>query len=302
MKIALRGTGSESLVRTLEETGAAHLVGGTHNGLFFDAEWPSQTLDEFLYVASRYGSFDLNPWMTFTRGDIEAAQFLRVRPRKVVEDNDNDYDTTRSHIDALPWIGDGPMFRCRIPERVYLSRIRLNSDQLAVVGQWTAEFVVPDAVRKLIEGAGLLGADFRPVFDTRSGTQHDGYWHLYSNHLLDTRIIDLATRKIESRHVEEQGYDALGCFCYETAALEKALDFNRTGEGNVSFEFPEWVVSARVRELFAANRLKGWAFEPALEPATAAWEEYQQLWRSFRDMLAACDKHTIRGQQWPAVS
>ncbi len=298
MKISLRGMGSNRLIRKLEKKGLASLVGGTHTDLFFDAAWPSEDLDEFLRKAARYGSFDLNPWMSFTPAEVKRARFLHIRPRKTIEDSNADYEKMQSHVDGLPWIGDDPTYRCKLPEEISLSRrISLKPNQVASVGQWTVEYVIPHAVRKLFEEAGFNGAEYRPVANTRTGDAHEGYWHLFCTHLLPPRVIDIGTQKIESSYPEEQGYDVMGCFCYEPESLDSALDFNRTGEANVGFQFPEWIVSAEVRDVFAANKLKGWAFEPVLETGTDEYDRYTQLWSSLYELLAACSKHTVRGQR-----
>jgi hypothetical protein len=296
VKIALRGMGSGHLIRRLEGSGLMDLVGGSHDDLFFDATWPSDELARFLRSTARLGSFDLNPWMRFTRADISRARFLRLRTRKVIEDSSTDYARMRAHMDGLPWIGDDPMYRCRIPERVSLTRIRLKPNQIASVGQWTAEFIVPNAVRRIFEKEEFTGAAFRSVTDTRTEAPFDAVAHLYSNHVLAPRIIDVASRKIVSAVPEERGYDALGCFCYEPDVLQDALDFNRTGEGNVGFEFPDWVVSARVRDVYVVNKLKGWAFEPVLEPASETYDDYTALWHSLYELLSDCRSHTLRGQ------
>jgi len=296
MKISLRGSGSRTLVRKLEKSGATDLVGGIHNDLFFDSFWPNRHLDDFLRVAAKLGSFDLNPWMEFSRAEIEQANFLRLRPRKVVEDSAADFERMRSDTDDLPWIGNDPKHRFRLPNRLFLSKIRLKPNQVAVVGQWTAEYVVPRGVRTLFENARFSGIEFRPIFHPRTDAPFDEYFHLYSNHMLGFREIDIASPEILSPLPDEQGYDPMGCFCYTNPALEDALDFNRTGEPDVGFQFPEWVVRSSVRAMFQEHKLKGWAFEPVLELGSKSYEEYNELWSSLYRVLAECMKHTVRGR------
>ncbi len=302
MKIALRGSGSRHLLRKLEKSGVTELVGGIRHELFFDSDWPNERLDEFLRIAARSGVIDLNPWMTFTRADLEDAKFFRLRPRKVVEDTAADYNRLRDHTNGLPWSGDDPYHRCRLPQRLWLSKIRLPPNQVAVVGQWTAEYVVPQAVRRIFEDAGLSGVEFRPITHTRTGASHDGFFHLYGGRFLGPRTADIATREIYSPDPAERGREALGCFCYDANALVGALDFNRTAEADVGFEFPEWVVSPRVRQLFEARLLKGWAFEPVLSTGSRRHRDYEALWASLYRLLADCGKHTIRGEEPPPAA
>ncbi len=301
MKIALRGMGSRELLDEMEESGASELVGGIHNGLFFDSFWPNSRLDDFLREAASRGSLDLNPWMEFDRKEIEQSDFLRVRSRKVVSDSPADYERMRADVDRLPWIGDDPKRRFRLPDRLSLSKIRLKPNQIAGVGQWTSEYVIPRGVRMLSEDARFSGIEFRPIFETRTGAPFDEYFQLYSDQILGFRELDVASPEVRSPHPEEQGYDALGCLCYDTKTLEEALDFNRTGEHLVSFEFPDWIVRSSVRDWFRKHKLRGWAFEPVLELGTRSYEEYFELWSSLYRLLDECGGHTIRCQRLGAT-
>lgn len=287
-------------MRKLRRSGLAEAVGGFHNDLFFDACWPDERLAGFLRAAAARGTFDLNPWMTFTAADVSAADFLRPRPRKVVADTTADFERMRSEFDELPWVGSDPKRRFRLPTRLSLSKISLRPNQVGAVGQWTAEYVVPSLVRNLIEDAGLSGIEFRPVYHTRTGRPYDHYFHLYSGHTLGDRILDIASPEIPSSRDDEQGYDAMGCYCYDGETLAQAQDFNRSGERNVSFEFPDWIVRAPVRQLFAEHGLKGWAFEPVLLRGSPAGETYNDLWSSFYELLAECKAHTVRNRAIPS--
>ena len=302
MKIAVRGSASRRLIKKLERSGAMELVGGAHNDLFFDAKWPSADLDECLRGAARHGAIDLNPWMEFTGAEINTADLLHVRPRKVVEDSNTDYERMRDQWDELPWIGDNPQYRCKLPDQVFLTRIPLKPNQVAVVGQWTAEYLVPRAIRDIFERAGLTGAEFRTVTKTKTGEPIPDFFHLYSDRLLPPRRLDPGTRRIHSPDPAEQGFDVMGAFCYDAEALAGATDFNRTGEANVGFQFPELIVSRAVRELFAEHLLKGWAFAPVLDIESRLYTDYASLWQSLYELLLDCRKHTVRGQQVEPVS
>lgn len=285
-------------MRKLEKSGASQRVGGVHGDLFFDSAWPSDDLAEFLREAARRrGSIDINPWMEFSKAELGEHQFLRLYPRKVVKESNADYERMYDDFEQLPWVGDDTRFRFRIPERLYLSKIPLKPNQVAVVGEWTEEFVVPKGVRQLLEGAGFSGIEFRPIFHTRTNAVYDDFFHLYSSHILGRCELDIASLEIDSRRPEEQGYDALGCLCYDPATLDTALDFNRTGERHRGFQFPDWIVKASVREQFVAQKLKGWAFEPVLLLGSESYEEYHELWASFYRLLAECKRHTIRYQK-----
>ncbi len=64
----------------------------------------------------------------------------------------------------------------------------------------------------------------------------------------------------------------------------------------MGFEFPEWIVSDKVRDLFREHMLKGWVFQPVLELGTEVYKEYVNLWSSFFKLVADCGKHQVRGE------
>lgn len=288
--------GDRHLMQQLERTGHAELVGGVHNALFFDSFWPSPDLDAVLHAAARWGSVDLNPSMEFDPEEIGRAEFLRIRCRKVVPDSRADFTRMRADLNELPWIGDDPKRRFRLPNRLWLSKIRLKPNEVGGVGQWTAEYVIAKGVRSSFEQARLSGFGTRPVFDTRTGQPFDAYVQLYVDHILGPRVLDLASPESSSTLAEEQGYDAMGCLCYDSDTLREALAFNRTGERLTSFEFPDWVVRASVRDCFRSHGLRGWAFEPVLVVGSASYAAYDELWRSFHHVVRDCNAHTIRGR------
>jgi hypothetical protein len=282
------------------------LVDGKRSEISVDFPWPDQRSDEFLRRAAKMIGFDLNPWMVFSKQEVSAARFLRLRCRKVVPDSTADFERTRQEIDALPWVGEDPLRRFRLPNRLFLSRISLRPNQIAAVGQWSAEYVAAAGICAGFLEDGLSGVAAMPVYHTKSGRQFDGYVQLCSESILPPRIIDTASLAIGSTRLprstlsltsDEKGYHAWGCLCYSAESLARAKDFNRTGERMVSFEFPEWIVTRRVRERYEARLLKGWAFEPVPEQGTEAFHVHEQLWRSFFALLEECTVHTIQGER-----
>ena len=305
MKIAIRGMGSADLLNKLEESGASMLVGGIHNELFFDSHWPNSDLADFLRKGATHGPIDLNPWMEFSRKEIDESDFLRIRCRKIISESQTDFERTRADVDSLDWIGEDPKRRFRLPRRIFLSKIQLKPNQIGGVGDWSAEYIVPRGVRSVFEQEGLSGFKCLPVFNTRTGDVIGEYFQIYSDYTLAPRHLDLASPETYSSHREEQGYDALGCLCYESSSLDSTLDFNRTGEDLVSFEFPDWVVRSSVRDCVRQHKLKGWAFEPVLTVGSERYHAYCELWRSLYTVLNDCGEHTIRGQKpWrsPGIS
>jgi hypothetical protein len=304
MQITVRALAAASAFQSLERAGLMVLVDGRRSDISVDLPWPDQRADEFLRrAAASMIEFDLNPWMVFSKQEISAARFLRLRCRKVVSDSTTDFERTRQEIDGLPWVGEDPDRRFRVPNRLFLSRLDLRPNQIAGVGEWSAEYVAAAGIGAGLLEDGLSGLAAMPVYHTKSGRPLDRYVQLYSESILPPRIIDTASLAIGSTRLpsrstlsltsEEKGYHAWGCLCYSAEALARAKDFNRTGERMVSFEFPEWIVTQRVRGRYDARHLRGWAFEPILEEGTEAFHVHEQLWKSFYAVLEECSVHTI---------
>lgn len=298
MKIAVRGMGARELLRRLAASGADRGAVTFHDELFFDGEWPNPGLAGFLRTAAGLGAFDLNPWMVFQPRVLASAEFLRIRPRRILVNTDRDFERTREALDALPWRGEGPG-RFRIPEQIFLTRIALKPNQIGVVGQWSAEYVVPDGVRGVFEAARLTGLRFRPVFDTRTDVPYRGFHQIHAPHGLVPAVPDCAWPAPGDPPDDAPQTDLLGCLCYPRDALGDAPDFSRTGEALVSFEFPEWVVRPAVMACARAHGLKGWAFEPVLISGSEQHRDYCALWDSFHRLLADCGAHTVRGRRLP---
>jgi hypothetical protein len=303
MQLTVRALAAGSALQSLERAGLMELVDGERSDITVDFRWPDRRSEEFLRRAAGVVGFDLNPWLVFSKQEVSAARFLRLRCRKVVTDSNADFVRTRKEIDSLPWVGEDPYRRFRLPDRLFLSRINLRPNQIGGVGQWSAEYVAAAGICTGFLEDGLSGLAALPVYHTKSGQQLDGYVQLYSESILSNRIIDTASLPIGSTRGpsrvnpaligDEKGYHAWGCLCYSAEALAKVKDFNRTGERMVAFEFPEWIVTQRVRGRYEARLLKGWAFDPVLEQGTEAFHVHEQLWQSFYAVLEECSVHTI---------
>ena len=304
MHLSVRALAAGSEFQSLEKAGVMQLVDGERSAISVDFRWPDQRSDEFLRRAAGVVGFDLKPWLEFSKQEVGAARFLNLRCRKVVPDSNADFVRMRKEIDALPWVGEDPDRRFRLPNRLFLSRLDLRPNQIGGVGQWSAEYVAAAGICAGFLEDGLSGLAALPVYHTKSGRPFDGYAQLYSESVLPNRIIDSASLPIGSTRGpsrvntaligDERGYHAWGCLCYSAEALANAKDFNRTGERMVSFEFPEWIVTQRVRGCYQARLLRGWAFEPVLEQGTGAFDVHEQLWQSFYALLEECSVHTIR--------
>lgn len=299
MKIVARALADPGVLDELERRGLTDLVGGRQSEISVESHWPNAGFQQFLEEAAELGELDINPWMDFTRREVERADFLQLGCRKFVQDTTREFERMRSEIDEQPWLGGDPMRRFRLPERIYLSRIKLKPNRLAGIGEWLDEYVLPVQVVRLLEGLHLSGFDTRPIRHVKTAEEHSDYRWLWTDRVLGHRVLDAASPEIRSSHPEERGYDQWGCLCYDEEALRSAGDFNRTGERLVSFEFPSWVVSKRVREVCEEQAIQGWRFKPVLATSGREYDGYTALWTSFFSAVRESGSHRIRGGAAP---
>lgn len=296
MKIRLRAMMHPDTAGELITSGSEDIVGPIDMGMFFDSSWPDETLAAFLRKFAYVEGVDFNVWMEFTNHEVESSRWLMMRPSKVVRESEADFERSRAHIDTLPFLGDNPSTRYRLPDRLYLSRHRLKPSQIAGYGEWTSEFIAHIAAYEELTGCGLTGLEQRLVIDTEAGLNVPEHVMLYAAHTLGNRILDLTAPRIVTEYPDERGYERLGCLCYPPEVLEDAPDFSRTAENLVGFEFTEWVVSRMVRECCRDSGLKGVRFEPVMVDLTPGYDEYLRLWGSLYDAMSA-GRYTIRGRR-----
>lgn len=141
---------------------------------------------------------------------------------------------------------------------------------------WTYELLVTERVRRLVEDAGLTGVEFWPLLKyRRSGRfEHiEGAYQLFFVNELppmsqNTRFQTIAIARAKRASPCDCGRLGLNLqgeqMRYRREDLEGAMDFNRTHEWlGGGFGTTQWkVVSHRVFELFAKNRIKGIKFQP----------------------------------------
>jgi hypothetical protein len=304
MQIHARVTGTVDTFAALEAKGLLDLVTVGKSSPYADLCWPGPDTAEFLRRSAALVRFDLNPWMVCTQSEVEAAPFLRILCRKVAQDSERDFERSRAALDLQPWVGSDPNLRFRVPQRVYLSRLKLRPNEIAGVGEWSAEYVASGGVVSALVDRGLSGLRGLPVLHSKSDQPIEGYLQLHCESYLPERLIDIASpgtgsaRRLDpSAQPTAQGWDCWGCLCYSGSSLDAGEDFNRTGEQMVSFEFPEWVVRRRVREAYTALALRGWSFEPVLQEGTELFAHHDELWRSLYRVLDECEVHSIRCEQ-----
>jgi len=215
-----------------------------------------------------------NPVMTFTKKELDSADFFQLDCRKTIPENNKDYEWNYSHVESLELIHTRAGMEIKLPNRIAASRVKaLKPNMVAGVGEWLEEYVVTDAVAAVFSSEAFSGFSLRPLFISRTNTAHDAVHHLYSTAIMPPAELDRTVRPADGGGVRQ-----LGCLTYKDLEQHDLADFNRTAEDWAMGNMPLWVVSARVRDCFIRNKFKGWAFRPALSKGSDMHRQYEALW------------------------
>lgn len=215
-----------------------------------------------------------NPIMTFTRKELDSADYFQLECRKTLEENRKDYEWNDSHVGSLDLIKTRAGQKIKLPDRIAVSQVTpLKPHMVAGVGQWLQEYVVQDHVVAAFSRDSLSGYSLRPLFNGRTKTAHTDVHQLYSSAIMPPAELDPTTPPADGGGVRQ-----LGCLTYQDLEQHNLSDFNRTAEDWASGNMPLWVVSAAVRDCFIRNKFKGWAFRPVLSKGSEMHRQYEALW------------------------
>ncbi len=237
-------------------------------------------LDRILDITQNGSGLWFNPIMTFTKKEVDGARFFQLECRKTVHETGRDYELNSSRLAKLPFIHPTDLCKIKLLDEVALTRIKLKPNMVAGVDEWTAEFIITSTVAKCFEKEKLTGFALKPVLNPKTGAYHDEFHMLYTDSIMPPVEYDRTIKSLEKEIPEEGGFRDLGCLTYDFEEKVPDFDFNRTAENFSSNFMPIWVVSARVRECFGRNKLRGWAFRPVLEKGSELHRMYLEKWQS----------------------
>ncbi len=243
-------------------------------------------LDRILDITQNSSGLWFNPIMTFTKKEIDKARFFQLECRKTVHETDRDYELNSSRLAKRPFIHTTDQCKIKLIDEVALSRIKLKPNMVAGVDEWTAEFIITSTVAGCFEKEKLSGLALKPVLNPKTGAYHDEFHMLYTESIMPPVEYDRTIQRLEKEIHEEGGFRNLGCLTYDFEKTVPDADFNRTSENFSSNFMPIWVVSARVRECFARNKLRGWAFRPVLEKGSKLQSTYLEKWQSLFERIS----------------
>jgi hypothetical protein len=303
MKITVRISPPESASRKVRK----HFKDLISNDLLtiFDLDATSERFTQYLELTrnEKQGTW-FNPWMEFEEEELDQCDFLQPVCRgPVFAETDADYNQTREWLDAATKIEVIRGVEVDLLRRVCVKERKLRPNTIAGVLQWTPDFILPTEVVHIFKKAKLTGFAVREVFNRKAKTPFQDYHLLYSEQFmpaatcvvfppesipLEERFKDefksvgiTRSRARELEQLDMEEHRLYGCLCYESLNRKELKDFNRTAEPWASNDFPLWVVSQRVREVFREHKLKGWIFEPVLTMNSELYEEHSRLWERF---------------------
>lgn len=226
----------------------------------------------------------LNPELTFSKKEIASAAYLRVVIRKTVACSRTDDDRNLEHIEQQPWLDVGGFHgKIKIGSEVALSKVTsVKPNSVAAIGEWMNEFVVGSAVEQAWSQERFSGFSMHAVRHTKTAEVFPEIQHLQVDSYMPPMCVDHSMRLRE----EGGGLRPLGGLVYAEGLSNTALnDFNRTAEGLTNRGMPDFVVSQAVASQFAANKFRGWAFEPVLELGTDLYQEHSEQWARLNSLV-----------------
>lgn len=259
-----------------------------------DVEDP--VLAQILAEGDAAGGFWVSGEAVFSPAERAAATHFELVCRSIARESDADF-TANDRVKARTALVDaGGAEPIRLMSGLFLSRIALRPNTVGIIGDWTAEYVVGQAVADAFADAGLTGYTLVPIAHPKSGQPHEGWVQLFSDAVLGPATIDHSVERMQS---DDGQLRHLGCLSYPRAALAGRPDFNRTAEPWASAHgFPSWVVSRRVEEAFRQSKLRGWYFGPVLETGSDLYQQYDTLWRRLRALVASTAASKMDGGRW----
>jgi hypothetical protein len=231
--------------------------------------------------------------LRFEDEELAAAALLQPQCRKVVRETDRDYRLNNERIKAMEPVLSGGDFETKLLDEIALTKLNLKPGTIAGIGEWTIEYVTTSAVLETFRKTGLTGLEERPVLNPRSKKPHEGYWQLYSKSLMPPLVRQGSVRRLTSEKGPEVSFRQLGCLFYPQGTTERAKDFNRTAEPFTWFGGPDWVVTTRVREVYAESEMKGWEFLPVLEEGTPLHRDFTTRWARVRERVAVNPRNVL---------
>ena len=244
--------------------------------------------------------FGVSCELVLSKQEMNAFTWFEPVCRKVAQETDADHDKNFAACEATPWQPAGAEEPIRLVRGFSLTRIGIQPNHIAGIGEWTGEYLIGTASQAALKAEALSGWSAATIGHTKTGAPHEAASQLYCEHVLPPAVRDCSIETIQSPHEQENGkLRRLGCLAYPARALDARPDFNRTAEPWQGWHgWPAWVVSARVKNAFDTHGLKGWRFRPVFETETDLYRQYLAAWAELSECVRATRLSRFDGGQW----
>ncbi len=266
----------------------------------YPAALDNPVLSDILAKGEKTCGFRVSAEAVFSREEISGVTHFEIVCRKFISESDKDYEHNFAACERSELLERGGASPIRLVTGFALSRITLKPNMVGAIDQWTSEYIIGKAVRDVFKKEGFTGWSVQPVLNLKSKSFYSDYVQLVSNCILKPAVVDDSVERLSSPHPEEDGHwRHLGCLCYRKEDMEGLTDFTRTAEPWAGWHgFPSWVVSSRVVEVFAQNKLRGWAFRPVLTAESDLYRQYRTQWQVLCQLLKKYPRSIFDGGRW----
>ncbi len=232
-----------------------------------------------IFEASRETSgLVVTPGVLLDEHELEEVEYFQLYGRKVVYESERESSINSYFHDLTDCEEHVRGLETKVLKGAVLSKIRLKPNMAAYLGDSREEFVVGKVVVAAFEDCGLEGFGLLPVLNLRTLEALEGFFQLFTDHVMLPVALDDSTPK-RNLGFGEWPHVNLGLLSYRGEDLDGRPDFNRTAEPWGTNKSPLWIVSRRVRRCFNEASLKGWDFLPVLQAGTVLHERYLAAWR-----------------------
>lgn len=237
------------------------------------------------------GGFGISAEWILSEAECASVSHYSVVCRQTVPESDAAYRRNHDLWAASRMTPAGGATSVRLMRGVYLSQLRLKPKTIAGIGEWMEAYLAGAEVWQVFGEAELTGVVPEKVFQVRSGTPFPDAHQLFTETKLPPMEFDLAT---------SVALGASGLLCYHSEELAGLPDFMHTAEpwANARFGWPLWVVSARVRDLFRKDKVRGWAFHPVLMRGSTLHRDYLALCGQLLALMGSTQHSRLVARTW----
>ncbi|MBN1663762.1 MAG: hypothetical protein JW943_09195 [Deltaproteobacteria bacterium] len=257
-------------------------------------------LPAVLQEGEKTGGFWVSGEAVFTKEELRCISHFEAVCRKFISETNKDHEHNFAAFQKTRFAARGGKEPIRLVSGFALSRIPLKPNMIGSIDQWTSEYVIGKAVVDAFRQAGLTGWSTKSVLNPKTDNFYSDYFQLFSEVVLHPVIADCSVQRIRSEYPEEDGHRShIGCLSYHAKDLKGVFDFARTAEPWCGwFGQPSWVVSSRVRDVFAAQKIKGWAFRPVLTIESDLYRQYLVQWLMLCEIVEKYKESKFDGGRW----